>query len=94
VALKADVAAPVTIGQEQELRVTLTNPGSTPALAAKLTLLDAQGQRILPAYYSDNYLSLLGGQTQVVTIRYPARSGPAPHVSLRGWNVTDAEAGQ
>jgi hypothetical protein len=30
----------------------------------------------------------------VVTIRYPARSGPAPHVSLRGWNVTDAEAGQ
>jgi hypothetical protein len=57
VALKADVAAPVTIGQEQELRVTLTNPGSTPALAAKLTLLDAQGQRILPAYYSDNYLS-------------------------------------
>jgi hypothetical protein len=57
VALKADVAAPVTIGQEQELRVTLTNPGSTPALAAKLTLLDTQGQRILPAYYSDNYLS-------------------------------------
>ncbi|WP_343615970.1 LamG-like jellyroll fold domain-containing protein [Novosphingobium sp.] len=94
VAMKADVAAPVTIGQEQELRVTLTNPATTPALAAKLTLLDAQGQRILPAYYSDNYLSLLGGQTQVVTIRYPARSGPAPHVSLRGWNVTDAEAGQ
>jgi hypothetical protein len=92
VPLRAKLAAPVVVGQEQELRVTLTNPGATPALATKLTLLDAQGQRILPAYYSDNYLSLLGGETQVVTIRYPARSGPAPHVALRGWNVADGEA--
>jgi hypothetical protein len=91
VRLRAVVAPPLAVGQEQELRVTLTNPGTTPALAAKLTLLDEQGQRILPAYYSDNYLSLTGGETRVVTIRYPARAGPAPHVGLRGWNVADGE---
>ena len=91
VTLQATQATPTTDGAEQELRVTLTNPGITPALAAKLTLLDDKGARILPAYYSDNYISLPGGETQVVTIRYPARNGPVPHVSLRGWNVADGE---
>ncbi|WP_408590335.1 glycosyl hydrolase 2 galactose-binding domain-containing protein [Novosphingobium sp.] len=92
VALTAKLDNPKAVGEEQELRVTLTNPATTPALAAKLTLLDAKGERILPAYYSDNYVSLLGGESQTVTIRYPARPGPAPHVALRGWNVVQAEA--
>lgn len=92
VALRAKLSAPAAIGGEQELRVTITNPAATPALAAKLTLLDAKGERILPAYYSDNYVSLTGGESQTITIRYPARKGPAPHVALRGWNVVEAEA--
>lgn len=92
VALRASLTPPATVGDEQEIRVTLTNPARTPALAAKLTLLDEHGERVLPAYYSDNYVSLTGGATQVITIRYPARSGPAPHVALRGWNVNEAQA--
>lgn len=94
VALAARIARPVDFGAEQELRVTLTNPATTPALAAKLTLLDTKGERILPAYYSDNYVSLLGGESRTITIRYPARTGPVPRVALRGWNVVEGEARQ
>jgi hypothetical protein len=66
--------------------ITLTNPGTEPALAAKLTLLNPAGERILPAYYSDNYISLLPGETKTITIAYPT-AGPAS-VALRGWNIT------
>jgi hypothetical protein len=54
----------------------------------KLTLKDAAtSQRILPAYYSENYLSLLPGEERTIAIDFPA--GPAiPAIGLRGWNVT------
>jgi hypothetical protein len=73
-------------GGESLVRVTLTNQGLAPVLAAKLTLLDQQGRRILPAYYSDNYLTLLPGERHEVTIRYDG-PGQATQVALRGWNV-------
>jgi hypothetical protein len=73
-------------GEESLVRVTLTNQGLAPVLAAKLTLLDQQGRRILPAYYSDNYLTLLPGERHEVTIRYDG-PGQATQVALRGWNV-------
>jgi hypothetical protein len=73
-------------GDDALVRVTLMDLGTGPVLAAKLTLLDQQGRRILPAYYSDNYLTLLPGERHEVTIRYPG-AGRATEVSLRGWNV-------
>ena len=75
-------------GEEWVINATLANAGSAPALTSKLTLVDAKGQRILPAYYSDNYVSLLPGEQRQVEIRYPARPGQgAPRLELRGWNV-------
>lgn len=70
------------------IAVTLANKGAAPALNAKLTLVDAKGGRILPAYYSDNYVSLLPGETRTVEIRHPVAAGKAAKVALRGWNVT------
>jgi hypothetical protein len=79
-----------TAGEEAVIRVALRNAGSAPALAAKLTLVDGRGERILPAYYSDNYLSLLAGETRQLEIRYPgSHAGPA-QLRLRGWNVKPA----
>ena len=73
---------------ERRLIATVRNAGQAPALNVKLTLLDAKGNRILPAYYGDNYLSLLPGETRAVTIDYPADAATgAAHVALRGWNV-------
>jgi hypothetical protein len=72
---------------EAVVTVDLANTGAAPALNAKLTLVDAKGARILPAYYSDNYVSLLPGEARRVEIRYPAKAGKAAKVALRGWNV-------
>ena len=73
------------------LNVRLVNVGAAPALMAKLTLLDGQGARVLPAYYSDNYVSLLPGERRTIEIRH---DGPVQgaSVALRGWNVIPATA--
>jgi hypothetical protein len=67
--------------------VTLSNRSMTPALEAKLTLFGANGRQILPAYFSDNYVSLLPGETRTVTVRYPATGDAAARIDLRGWNI-------
>jgi hypothetical protein len=81
-------------GEEKVITAILVNTGSAPALTSKLTLVDATGERILPAYYSDNYVSLLPGERRQVEIRYPAaRSQGAPRLELRGWNVKPLTVG-
>ncbi|MEO8735585.1 MAG: LamG-like jellyroll fold domain-containing protein [Edaphobacter sp.] len=77
-------------GDMTKVTVQLTNSTSTPSLANKLTLLDAKdNSRILPAYFSDNYISLLPGETRTVEIEYPTNaSKDRPEVAKRGWNAT------
>jgi hypothetical protein len=74
-------------GGEMLAHVRLEATGQVAALATKLTLVDAQGQRILPAYYSDNYLALLPGEPREVEIRYPRATAAGARILLRGWNV-------
>lgn len=90
-ALAATVSQPTTDGSERLVRATLRNEGSTPALATKLTLVDPQGERILPAFYSDNYVSLLPGETKEIAIRFPVGQKGGVKVTLRGWNVAPRE---
>ena len=78
-------------GAEMEVRVRLQNTSDASVLANKLTLLDDKDIRILPAYYSDNYVSLLPGEQREIVIRYPAdRADAKAKVALRGWNVVPA----
>jgi hypothetical protein len=74
-------------GGERKIMVKIKNSGTTPALMIKLTLKDATtDKRILPAYYSENYVSLLPGEERAITVNFPA--GPAkPAIGLRGWNL-------
>ena len=72
---------------ERVIEATLSNQGSRPALMVKLAVLDAAGERVLPAYWSDNYVSLLPGETRVVTIRAPLSAAMPDSISVRGWNV-------
>lgn len=67
------------------LDIRLTNLSKTVVLENKLTLLDNKGDRILPAYYSENYISLVPGERRTVSIEYQS-AGPV-QVSLRGWNT-------
>ncbi|WP_083500529.1 glycosyl hydrolase 2 galactose-binding domain-containing protein [Sphingomonas endophytica] len=89
-ALTASATAGGVEGGDRVVRVTLANDTAIPALNAKLTLVDAKGQRILPAFYDDNYVSLLPGERRTIAIRYPAMATGTPHVTLTGWNVPAA----
>jgi hypothetical protein len=92
VVVKATAVAETNSGGEAHLSVGLENTGSAVAVAAKLTLLrTSDGERILPAYFSDNYLSLLPGEKRVVEISYPDAKASAATVAIRGWNVAPAK---
>ena len=89
--LSAMEVQPVTVTATKTgtaVTVTLNNTGTKPALMNKLTLEHQDGSRVLPAYASGNYISLLPGQSRSVTIEAPdsAISGPLK-MALRGWNV-------
>jgi hypothetical protein len=74
-------------GDERKVSIKLENSGAVPALLVKLTLEDAStGARILPAYYSENYVSLLPGETRTVTVAFPPGNAK-PAIALRGWNL-------
>jgi len=72
----------------KRLHVHIANPGRQVALMIQLTPVGADGQRILPAYASDNFISLLPGEERSVVIeverdRAPSGSG----LRVEGWNV-------
>jgi hypothetical protein len=80
-------AAVATADDERKVTVKMRNDGSAPALMVKLTLKDAvTGQRILPSYYSENYVSLLPGEERTIGIAFPAGASK-PAIGLRGWNL-------
>jgi hypothetical protein len=78
-----------TEGDEKVITAILTNQGKQAAIELKLTLEQAAtGARILPAYYSDNYVSLLPGESRTVTIHYPASAAKGQAaLGLRGYNL-------
>ena len=79
-------------GDETVATVLLRNDSGTPALEAKLTVMNADGSQVLPAYFSDNYISLLPGEARTVTITWPRAKANKPSVTLRGWNIVPATA--
>lgn len=89
ISLKAASGAPQ--GADRPLTLTLANTGKTPALAIKLTVLDKAGARVLPAYFEDNYVSLMPGETRTISVRVPANAKPAS-IAIRGWNTPESTA--
>jgi hypothetical protein len=85
-------AAAATAGDERVVTVQIANDGKQAALGTKLTLVDHTGARILPALYSDNYLTVLPGEPRIVEIRYPVKLGTRATVKVRGWNVQETSA--
>jgi Exo-beta-D-glucosaminidase Ig-fold domain/Glycosyl hydrolases family 2/Concanavalin A-like lectin/glucanases superfamily/Glycosyl hydrolases family 2, sugar binding domain/Glycosyl hydrolases family 2, TIM barrel domain len=88
----ADVSASATIshqGNNATAHLKLENQSKVPLLQIKLTLVNAKdGSRVLPAYYDDNYISLLPGETRDITIEYATTDATSPvQIVLRGWNL-------
>jgi hypothetical protein len=72
------------------LTVTLHNPSTEIALMVHLQLRRRKsGERVLPVFYSDNYVSLVPNETRTVTIEADANdfNGDDALVMFDGWNV-------
>jgi exo-1,4-beta-D-glucosaminidase len=77
-------------GADDRARVTLRNPGHSPAFFVRLRVLKSpDGAQILPSMWSDNYVSLLPGETRMLTARWRSEDAPGatPAVAVDGWNV-------
>jgi len=77
--------------------VTLHNPGTRIALMAHVQLRrKGDGERVLPVYYSDNYVSLVPNESRTITIEAATadHKGEAALVLVDGWNVGVAASSQ
>ena len=90
VTLEAQVASKDG-GGKRLVAVTLHNSTTSVALMAHLQLRrKGSGDRVLPAYPSDNYISLLPNESRTVTIEADtgAFNGEDALVVVDGWNVS------
>jgi beta-mannosidase len=70
--------------------VTLHNPGKQAALMTHLQLRRmGSKERVLPVYYTDNYVSLMPNETKTITIEAASADlkGEVPLVAVDGWNI-------
>ncbi len=76
-------------GKMEKFSVRLTNPSKTIAVSIKLNLRNANtGKRILPAFISDGYFTLLPGEIRTVIAWCPVdKVPPSTIISAEGFNV-------
>ncbi len=72
-----------------QLRYTLQiENGNAPALGVRIRLTDTNGNAVLPVFYSDNYLMMMPGETEVITAEFDAdRLNGETIWTLSGWNL-------
>jgi mannosylglycoprotein endo-beta-mannosidase len=89
VTLDADASARAE-GENTLVTVTLHNNTSNVALLSHLQLHQKHsGKRVLPVFYSDNYISLVPGESSTVTIEAATKDlqGDLPLIEMDGFNV-------
>ena len=80
----ADVEASM-VRTAEGLEVTLENKSSVVAFFVRMALKDAEGEYVVPAYWSDNLVTLAPGQT--LTFTCTADLPKDATVEIDGWNV-------
>jgi hypothetical protein len=77
---------------EGKIEVIINNPANGPiAFFNRLSLVDDQTKkRVLPVFYSDNYISVLPGEKKTIIVEYsPSVIKGRLSVSIAGWNVKE-----
>jgi exo-1,4-beta-D-glucosaminidase len=81
-------------GATRRLHLKLANPTPHLAFFIELRLFGEQsGEPIVPAWWDDNYLSLLPGEERELTATFAADAtrGEQPVLRWSGWNVAKGE---
>jgi hypothetical protein len=82
-------------GNRWLLTTDLQNTSASPALLVRLKAVrDKSGDRILPALYSDNYVSLMPGErrTIITELRGADTRGESPRMVVEGFNADQTAA--
>ena len=77
-------------GDIWRLTTELKNTSAVPALMTRLKVVrENTGDRILPAIYSDNYITFLPGDSQTITteVNHADTRGEKPAIRISGFNV-------
>ena len=71
-----------------QIQLTLSNPADKPvAFFNRVSLIDSKTkERILPTFYSDNYVSVLPDESKTIIIDYND-SSVVPAIEVEGWNT-------
>ena len=89
VTLDAEASAHAN-GDKTMITVTLHNNSQHVALLSHLQLHQKKsGRRVLPVFYSDNYISLVPGESSTVTIEAATKDlrGDEPLIEVDGYNI-------
>jgi hypothetical protein len=79
-------------GEKWTLETRLSNTSNAPALMIRLMICGrASGERILPALYSDNYISLMPGESETIhmSVKKEDARGEKPEVRVTGFNLSE-----
>ena len=68
--------------------VVVTNTSETPALMLHFVARRSDGSRILPAYWSDNYIHLMPGETRTLAFTLPDDGTSTVRVDVTGFNLS------
>jgi mannosylglycoprotein endo-beta-mannosidase len=93
--VEASAVSRVT-GDKSVVTLTLRNSSAMIALMTHLQLhRKTSGKRVLPVFYSDNYLSLVPGESRVVTIELATKDlgGEKALIEVDGFNVEVKQSG-
>jgi hypothetical protein len=76
---------------QEKIAVTLTNAAGNPvAFFNRISLVNPKTKkRMLPVFYSDNYISVPPGTSKTVLVEYTPGNEGAPLISVKGWNVEE-----
>lgn len=77
-------------GDDWLITTTLINSTETPALMVRLKVVGKEsGKRILPVFFSDNYVSLMPGEKKLITMKFKDcdTRGEKPAIEISGFNL-------
>ena len=88
----ADVSAELQPGTEpMTTYVRLHNSSKQIALQVAVHALDESGEALEPVFWSDNYVSLMPGETRTLSVKlWDGEKHAVASVAVSGWNVKEA----
>jgi mannosylglycoprotein endo-beta-mannosidase len=84
--VKLDATAKKTSATTITLTLT-NNKKNTVAFFNRVSLVNSEtGDRVMPTFYSDNYVSLVPGSTKKIVLEYDDLKEIKPEIVITGWN--------